>query len=332
MCSGIQQQEATMRYFIIWLLAGVVVVAQILLAETVFAQERLKLAIAQRGNWDSSIPELGTRAGVFKKHGLDLDLLYTQGAGETLQAVISGSADIGVAVGTLGVLGAFAKGAPVRVIGAQATGVADFWYVRADSKLTTIKDATEATTIAYSATGASTHTIARGFVRQYGLKSKLVATGGPQVTFTQVMSGQVDVGWSSPPFALDALKQNRIRIIGRGNDIPEIRSQTVRLLIASKNAIEKRGPAIDQFMTAYRETLDWMYATKEATEEYAKFADVPTEIADDVRSDFFPKERVDPDSIKNIEGIMATAIEFKSIAAPLSKEQLAELIRIPPRK
>ena len=53
-------------------------------------------------------------------------MLYTQGGGETLQAVISGSADIGVAAGTLGALGAFAKGAPVRIIGAQATGAADY--------------------------------------------------------------------------------------------------------------------------------------------------------------------------------------------------------------
>ena len=34
-------------------------------------------------------PELGQQAGIFKKHGLVLEILYTQGGGETQQAVIS---------------------------------------------------------------------------------------------------------------------------------------------------------------------------------------------------------------------------------------------------
>src|SRR5918912_412960 len=85
------------------------------------AQESLKLAVGARGNWDTVIPEIGQRAGIFKKHGLTLELLYTQGGGETLQAVIAGSVDIGASVGVMGVLSAFAKGAPVRVIGAEMT-------------------------------------------------------------------------------------------------------------------------------------------------------------------------------------------------------------------
>src|SRR5690349_21741849 len=80
------------------------------------ADDTLKLAIGQRGNWENSPAELGQKAGIFKKHGLELEILYTQGGGETLQAVLSGSVDIGVGVGTGGTMGAFAKGAPVRAI------------------------------------------------------------------------------------------------------------------------------------------------------------------------------------------------------------------------
>jgi NitT/TauT family transport system substrate-binding protein len=40
-------------------------------------------------------------------------LLYTQGGGETQQAVLSGSVDIGVAAGIMGVLGAYGKGLPI---------------------------------------------------------------------------------------------------------------------------------------------------------------------------------------------------------------------------
>ena len=100
------------------------------------AQDTLKLAVGQRGNWDTSVSELGQRVGIFKKHGLALEILYTQGGGETQQAVVSGSVDIGVASGIMGALSLFSKGAPLRIIGAETTGAADlFWYVRADSPI-----------------------------------------------------------------------------------------------------------------------------------------------------------------------------------------------------
>src|SRR5258705_11968809 len=89
------------------------------------AQDKLKLTIGQRGNWDTAIAQLGTKAGIFKKHGLELEMIYTSGSGETLQPVISGSVDLGLAVGTLGAIAAYAKGAPVRIIRAEATGAAD---------------------------------------------------------------------------------------------------------------------------------------------------------------------------------------------------------------
>ena len=101
-----------------WFLALAIVCA----AAGAMAEDVLKLAIGQRGNWENAAPELGQKAGIFKKHGLTLELLYTQGAGETMQAVISGSVDLGIGVGTAGVLGAFAKGAPVRAIANSMTG------------------------------------------------------------------------------------------------------------------------------------------------------------------------------------------------------------------
>ena len=39
-----------------------------------------------------------------------------------MQVVVSGSVDVGLSAGVLGTLGAYAKGAPVRVIAASSTG------------------------------------------------------------------------------------------------------------------------------------------------------------------------------------------------------------------
>ncbi len=311
--------------------AGCALAAAALLATQAFAQETLKLAVGQRGNWDTSISELGQRAGIFKKHGLQLEIVYTQGAGETQQAAISGSVDIGVAVGIMGVLGAYSKGAPVRVIGAETTGAADlFWYVKADSPIKTLQD-TEGRTLAYSTNGSSTHGIVTAFMKQYGLKAKPTATGGPASTLTQVMSGQIDIGWSAPPFALEQLDQKQIRIIATGNDAGAFKGQTVRLLMTTVPVLNARKDAVLRYMKAYRETIDWMYADDAALKLYAEWLNISIEKARRTREEFFPKQAVNPDQVIGLETIVKDAVELKFTATQLTPQNLAELIQIPPR-
>ena len=239
------------------------VLALALAAGPALAADTLKLAIGQRGLWDSSIAEIGTQAGIFAKHGLELQVFYTSGGGETQQAVISGSADIGVSPGTLGVLGAFAKGAPIRIIAGEATGTAEYYFVKADSPVQKdFKGVTPEMTLAYSTNGSGTHITALRFMKDYGFAAKLVATGNVPATFTQVMSGQVDIGFSTPPFGLDALAEGRSRLIALANDLPSVRNQTVRVTIANANDLAKRRDVYDRFIRAYREAIDWMYSDR----------------------------------------------------------------------
>ena len=296
------------------------------------ADDTLKIAAGQRGNWDTTIAEVGQQAGIFKKHGLMLEILWTQGGGETQQAVISNSVDIGVAPGIMGVLSAFSKGAPVRIIGAETTGASDlYWYVPATSPIKSLKD-TEGKTIAYSTNGSSTHGVVTAFMKQYDLKAKPTATGGPAPTLTQVMSGQIDVGWSAPPFGMQQLDEGKIRIIATGNDAAIFKGQTVRLLITSTQVLQSRKAVVDRFMKAYRETIDWLYSNDPvALKTYADFVGIPVAMAKRTRDDFFPKASVDPDKIVGLDVIVQDAVALKYTAAPLTKEQLAELIQIPPR-
>src|SRR2546428_5489796 len=102
----------------------------------------------------------------------------------------------------MGVLSAYSKSAPVRVIGAETTGASDlYWYVPASSPIKSLKD-TEGKTIAYSTNGSSTHGIRTAFTEQYDLKAKPTATGRPAPTPTPVASGTSLVGSCTPPFAL----------------------------------------------------------------------------------------------------------------------------------
>src|SRR4029079_4274680 len=124
------------------LLIGAAVAASRSTGQAALAQDHLKLAVGARGVGETFVAELGQNAGIFKKHGLALDIFYTQGGGETIQVVISNSAQVGVAIGFLGTIGAFAKGAPVRVIGSTFTGGHHVvWELRADLTVKPVQDA-----------------------------------------------------------------------------------------------------------------------------------------------------------------------------------------------
>ena len=314
-------------------IAAVVAACAVLFANVAVAQDTLKLATGQRGNWDTSIGEVGQRAGIFKKHGIVLEILYTQGAGETQQAVLSGSVDIGVATGIMGALSAFSKGAPIRIIGAETTGAGDlYWYVTSNSPIKSLKD-TEGKSIAYSTNGSSTHGIVTAFMKQYDLKAKPTGTGGPPGTLTQVMSGQIDIGWAAPPFGLQQLDEGKIRVLASGNDAAAFKGQTVRLLVATAPVLQSKKAVIERFMKAYRETIDFMYASDgKGLQIYAEFVPVPLAIAKRTRDDFFPKSSLDPDKLVGLDTIVKDAVELKFTATQLTKEQLDTLIQIPPRQ
>ena len=225
------------------------------------AEDQLKVAIGQINNWENQAPTLGQDAGIFKRHNLVLDNVGTQGAGETMQPVIAGSADLGAGVGVAGVIRAFSRGAPVRILLPAFTGTGDlFWYVKADSPLRSIKEITPNNTIAYSTSGSSSNNLVLAFINELGVKAKPTATGGPAGTLTQVMSGQIDIGWAAPPFGMKELKEGKIRVLIRGSEAPSLRGQTVRVIIVNADALKNKKDAILRFVQGYREAVDWMYA------------------------------------------------------------------------
>jgi NitT/TauT family transport system substrate-binding protein len=300
-------------------------------ASAASAEDTIKLAVGQRGNWDTSVSEVGQLAGIFEKHGLKLEIVYTNGAGETQQAVISGSVDLGIAAGVMGVLSAYYKGAPVRIIGAETTGAGDlYWYVKSDSPIKSLKD-TDGKVIAYSTNGSSTHGVVSAFMKQYNLTANPTAMGGPAANITAVMSGQIDVGWAAPPFGLDQLDAKQIRIIATGNDAAVFKGQTVRLNIANAGYLKAHKDVVARYMKAYRETVNYMYTDPNALKVYSDWLKISEAKAKRTRDDFFPRAAIEPDKITGLDTIVKDAVALKFTATELTEAQLDDLIQIPPR-
>jgi len=314
------------------LACAIALLAPIAFAASAQAEDQLKVAIGQINNWENQAPTLGQEAGIFKKHNLVLETFGTAGAGETMQPVISGSADLGAGVGVAGVMRAFARGAPVRILLPAFTGTGDlYWYVKADSPLKTLKDITAANTIAYSTSGSSSNNLVLAFIDELGVKAKPTATGSPPGTLTQVMSGQIDIGWAAPPFGVKELKDGKIRILIRGSEVPSLRGQTVRAIIVNADALKTKRDAIMRFVQGYREAVDWMYSDPKAIKMYADKLKLDEGLIADSIKEFHQKAALQTDEMMDIAGIQKDAVKLKFIDAPLSKEQLTELIQIPPR-
>lgn len=294
------------------------------------AAEKINVAIGQKGLWDTMVTVHGIEQGFFKEEGLDVEITWTRGGSETLQAVITNSAQFAMVNGLLGVLGAYAKGAPLRIVSAQMTGSPDlFWYAKADSPINSLKDA-EGKTMGFSRPGSSTNLVALELANAAGVKPKLTPTGGISDTRTQVLSGQIDIGWSVPPFNLDLVRKGEIKIVARGGDVPELANQTIRVNVVNADFLKDNRDTVVRFMRGYAKALDWMYSMQDdAVQAFAAFNNVDLDVAKDSVA-FYPKESMAMAPVAGLDASIKQAIEYKQLDKPLSDEQVKELVQLLP--
>jgi NitT/TauT family transport system substrate-binding protein len=291
------------------------------------AEDTLKIAEPQKGAWDAGVAEIGQRGGIFKKHGINLDILYTAAGPESIQAMIAGSIDISVASGISAAIGTFAKGAPIRIISSEMTGAPDlYWFVPADSPIHTIQDMNDKT-VSFSAVGSSSHGSLLALIAQYHLTAKPTPTGNIASTITQTMTKQVDVGFGAAPFGLDLVESGKARIIATGNDVEALKTRAVRVNLTGASTLQNRHDVLVRFMQGYKETIDWMYSSPEALKVYGEYSGLPDNIVQRVLK-LIPKEALQTDEVKGVDSVMADAVSQKFLSAPLTQDQLKELIQI----
>ncbi len=290
--------------------------------------DTIRLALPMKGNWDTSIAEWGARQGFFKEQGFDLDITYTQGGASNEQAVISGSVDLGVATGTLGIISAYMKGAPVRIIAAEMTGAPDmYFYALASSGIKSLADS-HGKTIAYSNPGSSSNLVTLALLKQAGISdAKPVAGGGIQNIFTQVMSGQLDIGHAVPPIGIAELNAGKIVVVARANDVARLRNQTVRVNVANLDFLRAHRDAVIRFAKAYDKSLAWAFSDPKAIDEYAAGMNVSRELAV-AASKYYTREAEQPYQIKGLQQTLDDALAAKRIDHPMTPADIKGLIDI----
>lgn len=295
-------------------------------ASGAFAEDLVRLISNHKGDWSTVMPLLGEQQGYFKAENIKLDITWSAGGSDAQQAIITGAGDIVIQTGTLGVLSAYEKGAPIRIIGAAMTGSGGlFWYVPKDSPIKSFKEA-DGKTMGFSRPGSSTDLVSSALAKHFGVNPKRLPTGTPTATLTQVMSGQIDIGWSSAPVLLDKISSGEIRAIVQGDDAPDVREQTIRVDAVNANWLKAHRDVATRFMRAMWKSYEYTYS-EQGMKDYSKMFDIKMDIVKAIpkyatleAQAFWP--------IKGLDQTMKEAVQTKRLKKPLTQKQLDDLIQV----
>ena len=152
----------------------------------------------------SSVPFwVAKDAGIFKKHGLDVDMLFINGSTRGIQSLIAGDLNFTGAVGTSAINGRLAGG-DIRIISSLVNTLP--YYVVGKTEIKSPEDL-KGRSAATHIPGTSADFALRLALRRFGmdyLDIRAVTIGGSPARVAAVMSGQLDFTVVTEPGKIEA--------------------------------------------------------------------------------------------------------------------------------
>jgi NitT/TauT family transport system substrate-binding protein len=274
---------------------------------------------------------LAQEKGFYRENNIDVDAVFTRGGGENVQAVVSGDAQIGLGTGTLAVISAFVKKAPIKIAAAEITGMDAFWYVQSSTPMRKMEDLA-GKKVAYSRPGASSHMAVLAIADQIkakGLKpAEPVSLGGIPEVYTAVRTGQTDAGWSVAPFQLDLVEKGVLRVVVKGEEITAMREITPRVHFLNNDFAAKNPDAVRGFFRAQQRALDYMFEHKEDTAKiWIRRAEMKyPETAVLKTWDYYNRAAMTLKPIRGLQATIEDGIRNKFLTQPLTQAEINNLI------
>jgi NitT/TauT family transport system substrate-binding protein len=269
--------------------------------------------------------------GFYKENNIEVDAVFTRGGGENVQAVVSGDAQIGLGTGTLAVISAFVKKAPIKIAAAEITGMDAFWYVQSKAPIRRMDDLA-GKKVAYSRPGASSHMAVLAIADQIkakGLKpAEPVSLGGIPEVYTAVRTGQADAGWSVAPFQLDLVEKGELRVVVKGDEITAMREITPRVHFVNTAFAAKNPDVVRGFFRAQQKALDYMFENKaDAAKIWIRRAELKFPESAVLRTwDYYNRAAMTLKPIRGVQATIEDGIRNNFLKQPLSEAELKSLI------
>jgi len=259
---------------------------------------------------------VGYDAGLFKKHGLDLQIQdFTGGGSRIVQALTANSIDIAIGAGTQ--MSFVAKGAPMIAICESTTTLPYFsiglpW----DSPIHTV-DELKGKKIGVSNPGTLTDWVAMELARKKGWGpngvTRVAVGGGIAASTAAFRTHQIDayVGGTAS-FLVEAERHVGRLLVPVSDFVDKMASGT---LYASNHLIETNPDALRAFLAAWIESTNFVLANKEATvKSWMKVTGFPESVErqlyDIVKGMYNPSCRFDPQSLATLR---RSFVELKAL-------------------
>ncbi len=215
---------------------------------------------------DAIIPvNVGDKLGIFKKHGLDLEIIEFGGGGKMAQGMAAGAIDIGDGAGTE--MAFVAKGAPMIAV-CESTATAPFLGIGLpwDSPVKSLADL-KGKVIGVSSTGSFSDWSGHELARTQGWGENGVKTvsigGGPAPALAALRTHLVDavIGNTSQFLTFEETKEGRLLA-----PVSSFEGKVASGAIFASNQLVASNPdAIRAFLAAWMETVDYMLTHKAET-------------------------------------------------------------------
>src|ERR1700730_3664035 len=221
------------------------------------AQTKGPLGQPQVGTFQFAPLQVGTEAGIFKRHGVDLEIISFGGGPRVQQAIAADSIDIGIGSGPE--LAFVAKGAPE--VGIAAMADAPYSVVLAVSKDSGLKSAEDlkGKTISISSKGSLTDWLGQELSRQMGWGStgiNLAPLGSTAAQTAALRTRQIDGMIVEANAGYKMEEDGSGRVLVQFGD--RIKTFHIYVFYARKGFAEKSPDAVRAFLAAWFETISYM--------------------------------------------------------------------------
>jgi NitT/TauT family transport system substrate-binding protein len=278
------------------------------------AQTKVRVGQPQVGTFQFVPLQVGSEAGIFKQHGVDLEVISFAGGPRVQQAIAADSIDIGIGSGPE--LAFVAKGAPE--IGIAAMADAPYSVVLAVPKDSAIKTAEglKGKTISISSKGSLTDWLGQELSRQLGWGSagiNLAPLGSTAAQAAALKTHQIDGMIVEANAGYKMEEDGSGRVLVQFGD--RIKVFHIYVLYARKGFAEKSGDAVRAFLAGWFDTIGYMRAHRTETVEIVRrTAEISQGVAtrdyDELMGMFNPTGRFDP---KALDVLARSFIEMGSL-------------------
>jgi NitT/TauT family transport system substrate-binding protein len=194
---------------------------------------------------------LGQDVGIFKKHNLNLEMIFIAGGSLSLQALIGKSLEL-LMTGGPPVVNAHLQGAKIKIIGG-ATNLLPYTFVATGGIRN--PEQLKGKRIGISRFGSNTDYVVRLALNQFALSPndvQIIQVGGSQARLVAMKSGAIQATVLSPEEALVAQKLGYgilLDFIDKGIEFPHVN------VVARDDFLETQAQTVRAFMRGYIESV-----------------------------------------------------------------------------